>query len=70
MDRQQAQARITAALEVLRIRGWTTEQRESLVNGLQRDDAVETAERAANSDGANLNDDQAYCESEANEWEE
>ena len=49
MERMQAQARITAALDVLRIRGWTTEQRHRLVDGLYRDDAVEAAERAARS---------------------
>jgi hypothetical protein len=46
MDRQQANARITAALEELRILGWTTEQRERLVEGLHREDAVEAAENA------------------------
>jgi hypothetical protein len=48
MERTEANARITAALEVLRRRGWTTQQRNRLVDGLQRDDAVEVAERAAN----------------------
>lgn len=51
MDRLQAQARITTALQTLRVYGWTTEQREALVNGLQREDAVEAAERAVSQIG-------------------
>ncbi len=46
MERTEANARITAALDKLRIMGWTTEQRERLVNGLMREDAVEAAEEA------------------------
>lgn len=48
MERAEAQARIQAAMEILRIRGWTVEQRNRLVDGLQREEAVEIAERAAN----------------------
>ena len=47
MDRIQAQERIQTAMEILRVRGWTTEQRERLIEGLYRDDAVEVAEKYA-----------------------
>lgn len=46
LDRKQAQNRITAALNTLRIYGWTVEQRHRLIEGLHREDAVEAAERA------------------------
>ena len=46
MERKEAWARVDAALDILRVYGWTTEQRNALVNGLHRDDAVEAAERA------------------------
>lgn len=47
MDRIEAHKRIDAALAILRTRGWTKQQCERLIDGLYRDDAVETSERAA-----------------------
>ena len=40
----QAQARIAAAVKILKERGWTERQLSALLDGLHRDDAVVTAE--------------------------
>jgi hypothetical protein len=41
--------RLTALLDVLRIAGWTTGERNSLVNGLTVDAAIERVQRAIDS---------------------
>lgn len=47
MDRLEAQRRLFNAIQILMRQGWTQKQVDNLISGLQREDAVETAERYA-----------------------
>lgn len=52
MTRLEAQRRLFDAIQILLRQGWTQKQVDSLIGGLQREDAVETAERYAAKAGA------------------
>ena len=47
MDRLEAQRRLFNAIQILLRRGWTQGQGNNMLDGLQREDAVELAERHA-----------------------
>lgn len=45
MERKEAQRRVDAAVAVLKLRGFTQREIEGMLDGLQRDETVEEAER-------------------------
>lgn len=62
MDRLEAQRRLFDAIQILIRHGWTQGEVDALITGLQREDAVEAAERATKPTPEELSLQDAYIE--------